>query len=198
MAETRDTSSRTPAPQESRESKPSGRTPRIMRRDLFGPSSQIPFMRRMQDHFDRLLGGGHDWPSFFREGNTEWTPAIDTFQRGDEFVVRADLPGMQRKDITVEIGDEAMTITGERSYDHDEERDGVYRRERGYGSFRRVVPLPEGALADSAKASFRDGVLEVRLHAPSPEVQKGRRLEISDEHQQESPRERSEHRSRLD
>ena len=129
-----------------------------MRRELFGPPSQRPFMRRMQDNFDRLFSGAHDWPSLFSEGQMDWMPAIDTFQRGNEFIVRADLPGMQRKDITVEIGDDAITIRGERAYDHDEERDGVYRSERGYGSFRRVVPLPEGALAESAKASFKDGV----------------------------------------
>jgi HSP20 family protein len=198
MAETRDTGSRTPSAHESRESPSSARTPRSMRRDLFGPPSQRPFMRRMQDNIDRLFGGGHDWPSLFNEGQMDWRPAIDTFQRGNEFFVRADLPGMQRKDITVEVGDEALTITGERSYDHDEERDGIYRSERGYGAFRRVVPLPVGALADSAKASFKDGVLEVRIQAPSAEVRQGRRLDISEEAAQESSRSDAEPHSRLD
>lgn len=198
MADTRDTNSRTQPSQERREMQSSARTPRTMRRELFGPPSQRPFMRRMQDNIDRLFGAGHDWPSLFNEGQMDWRPAIDTFQRGNEFIVRADLPGMQRKDITVEIGDESMTITGERAYDHDEERDGIYRSERGYGSFRRVVPLPEGALAESAKATFKDGVLEVRLQAPSQEVRQGRRLEIHEESSTEQSGSNADRQSRLD
>jgi len=152
-----------------------------MRRDLFDLPSHRLF-RRMQDNLDRFFGGGHDWPDFFGEsGRVDWTPAIETFQRGNEFVVRAELPGMSRKDISVEIGDEALTLSGERTYDHDEEHEGTYRSERAYGAFRRVVPLPEGALPESAKATFKDGVLEVRLQAPSPAVRQGRRLEIQEE-----------------
>jgi HSP20 family protein len=181
MADTSDTRSRTSSPQERREAQSSARTPRLMRRELFDlPSNRL--FRRMQDNLDRFFGGGHDWNDFFGEhGRLDWSPAIETFQRGNEFVVRAELPGMSRKDISVEIGDEAVTISGERAYDHDEEHEGTYRSERAYGAFRRVVPLPEGALAESAKATFTDGVLEVRLQAPSPAVRKGRRLEITEE-----------------
>jgi len=181
MADTSDTRSRTSSPQERREAQSSARTPRLMRRELFDlPSNRL--FRRMQDNLDRFFGGGHDWNDFFgAHGRLDWSPAIETFQRGNEFVVRAELPGMSRKDISVEIGDEALTISGERAYDHDEEHEGAYRSERAYGAFRRVVPLPEGALAESAKATFTDGVLEVRLQAPSPAVRQGRRLEITEE-----------------
>jgi HSP20 family protein len=188
MAETSDTRGRTSSPQERREAQSSARTPRLMRRELFDlPSHRL--LRRMQDNLDRFFGGSHDWPDFFGEaGRLDWTPAVETFQRGNEFVVRADLPGLSRKDISVEIGEDAMTISGERSYDHDEEHEGVYRSERAYGAFRRVVPLPEGALPESAKATFKDGVLEVRLQAPSRAVREGRRLEITEEGSQSSKR----------
>jgi HSP20 family protein len=179
MADTSDTRSRPSTPQERREG--TARTPRLMRRDLFDlPSNRL--FRRMQDNLDRFFGGGHDWNDVFGDrGRLDWTPAIETFQRGNDFVVRAELPGMSRQDVSVEVGDEALTISGERTYDHDEEHEGIYRSERAYGAFKRIVSLPEGALAESAKATFKDGVLEVRLQAPSPAVRQGRRLEISED-----------------
>jgi HSP20 family protein len=112
--------------------------------------------------------------------NARWSPEVETFQRGDEFVVRADLPGLEKKDVTVEVQDDALVIHGERSNEHKEEREGYYATERSYGRFYRVIPLPEGAIADSVKASFKNGVLEVVTKAPPHEISRGRRVEISD------------------
>jgi HSP20 family protein len=78
------------------------------------------------------------------------------------------------------IADDQLTIRGERRYDHEEERDGVFRSERSYGNFCRVIPLPQGAIADSAKATFNNGVLEIVLQAPSFDVRRGRRVEIKE------------------
>jgi HSP20 family protein len=108
-----------------------------------------------------------------------WSPDVDVFQRGNELVVRADLPGVNADDVTVEVSDDAITLSGERQEEHREERGGVYRFERSYGSFFRTIPLPEGAITDQAKASFRDGVLEIKVPAPPEQVSRGRRLEIS-------------------
>jgi HSP20 family protein len=161
------------------------------RRDPFDAFGTGPFgmMRRLQDDFDRLFGGfgvGHGLGSSFggRE-QSDWTPAIEAFQRGSDFVVRADVPGLSREDLSVEVAEDTLTIRGERKYDHEEERDGVFRSERSYGSFYRVIPLPEGALGESAKANFKDGVLEVVVQAPSQEVRRGRRIEIGGEVGQE-------------
>ncbi|MGH2604491.1 MAG: Hsp20/alpha crystallin family protein, partial [Dehalococcoidia bacterium] len=140
--------------------------------------------RRMQDDMDRLLAGfgmGRGSISPFGEQGGDWAPAIEAFQRGNEYIVRADVPGLSREDLTVEVGEDALTIQGERKYDHEEEREGVYRSERAYGSFYRVVPLPEGAVTDSAKANFDNGVLEVVVQAPSQEVRRGRKVEIGGE-----------------
>jgi HSP20 family protein len=110
----------------------------------------------------------------------DWMPAIDAFQRGNEFVIRADVPGMARTDLTVEIGDDSLTIRGERKHeDRGEERDGVFWSERSHGTFSRVVPLPPGAISDSAKATFTNGVLEVIVQAPSVEARRGRKVDIS-------------------
>jgi HSP20 family protein len=161
------------------------------RQDFFDPFRQGPFgmLRRMQADMDRLFSGfgmGRGWMKGFGEEATDWTPAVEAFQRGNEFVVRADVPGLSRDDLTVEVGEDALTIQGERKYDREEEREGIYRSERGYGRFCRVVPLPEGALTDSAKAKFADGVLEVVVQAPSQEVRRGRKIEIGQE-QPEKP-----------
>jgi HSP20 family protein len=71
-----------------------------------------------------------------------------------------------------------VMIHGERKRELEEEHEGLYRSERSYGSFWRVIPLPEGAISEQAKASFRDGVLEITM--PAPPTSKGRRLEITE------------------
>jgi HSP20 family protein len=158
-------------------------------RDWFG-SGPFSFMRRMEEDMDRFFGdfwgGRGHWPSFFhRETHADWAPAIEAFQRGNEFVVRADVPGMSREDLSIEIGDDTLTIQGERKYDHQDERQGVLTSERGYGTFYRVVPLPVGAVTESAKANFQNGVLEIVMQAPSHETRRGRRIEIEGERKPE-------------
>ena len=74
-----------------------------------------------------------------------------------------------------------MTIQGQRRSEQEEQREGFYHSERSYGSFYRVLPLPEGVIADSAEARFRDGVLQITLQAPPSEVTRGRRVEILEE-----------------
>jgi HSP20 family protein len=108
-----------------------------------------------------------------------FVPDVDVFQRGNELVVRADLPGVKPEDVSVEISDDAITISGERREEHEEERNGIYRYERSVGAFFRVIPLPEGAMTDQAKASFNGGVLEIAVPAPPEQVSRGRKLEIA-------------------
>jgi HSP20 family protein len=161
--------------------------------DIFG-SSPFALMRRMQDDFDRIFSGfglGRGFPGFTETaGRMDWIPAVDVFQRGNELVIRADVPGLSREDLSVEVGENALTISGERKFDQQEEREGVFRSERSYGSFCRVIPLPEGAVADNAKANFKDGVLEIVVPTPPQEVQRGRRIEIGQEASQRDSQKR--------
>ena len=151
------------------------------------PTGPFGLLRHMQDEMDRWFGrlglGSVPSPSSLvsRAGEAigDWSPAIDAFQRGNDFVVRADVPGMKRPDLTVEVGDDTLTIRGDRKHEHHEEGEGVFWSERSYGSFCRVVPLPPGAISDSAKATFNNGVLEVVIQAPSQEARRGRRVDIS-------------------
>jgi len=148
-----------------------------------GWSEPLSSFRRFADDMERRLFGRsalqqrHETSGF----PGLWMPQVETFQRDSQFVVRADLPGMSKSDVTVEVLDGAVVIEGERRNEHEERREGYYATERSYGSFHREVPLPEGAIADSAKATFKDGVLEVTVEAPPHEASRGRRLQISDE-----------------
>jgi HSP20 family protein len=134
---------------------------------------------------DRIFGDsgfGRRWlgSPLPRAGAELWAPQIDVFQRNNELVVKADLPGLKKDEVKIDVTDDAITIQGERRSEHEEEREGVYRSERSYGSFCRVVPLPEGAITDQAKATFNNGVLEITMPAPPEQVTRGRRLEISE------------------
>lgn len=158
------------------------------------PSSGSPFrmLERFADEMDRLFddfGFGRSWmsPRFARYGmpsrssaTTLWWPAIDVFHRNNELIIRADLPGLKKEDLKVDVTDEAITVSGERRGEQEQEHGGVYRSERTYGSFARTIPLPEGTITDQAKAVFKDGVLEITVPAPPEQVNRGRRLEITE------------------
>jgi len=149
---------------------------------------------RFADEMDQLLAdfgfgssrfpavGGTGFLSPWRGASewTAWAPEVEVFRRNNEMVVRADLPGLKKEDVTVDVTDDAITIAGERRQEHEEDRAGVYRSERSYGSFCRVVPLPPGAMGDQAKANFKNGVLEITMPAPPEQVTRGRRLDITE------------------
>jgi HSP20 family protein len=140
--------------------------------------------RRFVERFERWPFGTA-WNSPFETSARRrglaglWTPQVESFQRGDQFIVRADLPGLERGDVQVEVEDDALVISGERSSEEQHQDDGYYTSERSYGRFCRVIPLPDGAIQDSAKATFQNGVLEVSVQAPPREVRQGRRIEIT-------------------
>lgn len=150
----------------------------------FAASGPFGLMRQMQDEMEQWfsrfgLSSPKNWMAHTPGVAGDWTPAVDAFQRGNEFVIRADLPGMHRTDVSVEVGDETVTIHGERKHEIEEDRDGVFWSERSYGSFSRVVPIPPGAIGESAKATFTNGVLEIVMPAPSSEARRGRKIDIS-------------------
>jgi len=156
----------------------------LARREPFGLSSASPFgsiFQRWNDEMDRFFSDfGLGRNRLAGAQGALWSPQVEVFQRGNELIVRAELPGLSKDDVKVEINDNVLTIQGERKQEHEEEREGWYRNERSYGSFYRAIPLPEGTIGDSAKASFKNGVLEITLQAPPQEVSRGRRLEIKE------------------
>ena len=101
------------------------------------------------------------------------------FERDNQLVIRADLPGLKKDDVQIELRDDSVVIQGERQEERKEEREGFYSTERTYGRFYREIPLPEGADTDEATATFRDGVLEIAIPRAEGET-RGRQLEIQD------------------
>jgi HSP20 family protein len=105
-----------------------------------------------------------------------WVPAMDLVETEDALVVHADLPGLERDDVTIEIKDGVLNVSGERKSEHTENTDGYYRVERGFGGFSRSLALPKGVDADQVTAEFDNGVLEIRI--PKPEERVPHRVEI--------------------
>ena len=147
-------------------------------------ASPFSSMRRFTEEMDRLFedfGGRHDWPAWPREwGEGRWRPDIEMFEKDGQLVVRADLPGLTKNDVKVDIAEDALTIRGERRKEHEEKGEAFYRSERSYGGFYRVVPLPEGVSPESVNATFHDGVLEVTMKAPARPAVEPRHVEIKE------------------
>ena len=132
----------------------------------------------IQGEMNRLFDGFFGSRSAGRNGATSrWIPPMDLIERGDEFVVRADLPGMAEEDVAVEIKDQVLTISGERKAEREQEGESYYRAERAFGGFTRTLTLPDGVEPDAVKARFAHGVLEVRI--PRPAERKPHRVQIS-------------------
>jgi HSP20 family protein len=106
----------------------------------------------------------------------EWEPAVDMIDRKDEIVLRADLPGLEQKDISVSVEGGVLSIRGERQEQREEKEEDYYYSERWAGSFYRAVTLPPGVDADKIKATFKNGVLEI--HIPKTKQASGKRVEI--------------------
>jgi HSP20 family protein len=149
-------------------------------------ATPFEFMRRFGEEMDKLVGDfdfGRGWlpPALARgAGAGLWVPEIEMFEQNGELIVRADLPGLTKDDVNIEIDNDAITIEGERRSEQKENREGFYRTERSYGKFYRRLPLPDGVEAENANATFRDGVLEITMDAPKRAESKPRKVAISD------------------
>jgi HSP20 family protein len=162
----------------------------------YGSRGGGPFsvMRRISDEMDRLFEGfglgrgafGSDLgtqgaPGFGSEQDASlWSPHLEMYERDGKLTVTADLPGVKKEDVNVEVDKDAITIQGQRRHDQTSQERGYYRSERSYGSFYRAIPLPEGVDPSTASAAFRDGVLRITLQAPQKRANSCS-LEIKDE-----------------
>ena len=143
--------------------------------------------REMTLELDRMFEEGA-WPTFrwpfLRTSpvfeNTGFTPAIDIFEKDSRLFTKIDLPGMKKEDVKVEVTDGYLTISGVRKNEVEEKKEDFYRCERGYGSFYRAVPLPEGVRLEDVRATFADGVLEVSVLLPAKPKLEKRTVEIQE------------------
>jgi HSP20 family protein len=144
----------------------------IAPRDLGFGMRTNPFTlaRRAFEEMDRLMAGlGFGMPVFGGVGDEVWSPQVEMLERDGKLIVRADLPGVAKDDIELEVMGQNLVIQGRRE-NVQEEREGSYwRTERTYGSFRRVLPLPDEIDLEDIEARFDDGVLEVSMTLPRRE-----------------------------
>jgi HSP20 family protein len=146
--------------------------------------SPFAFMRQFSEEMDRLFGDlgfrrglASEFGRLYDLERSIWAPQVELFEREGKLTVRADLPGLTKDDINVDLTDDAIKIRGERRQEKEENEEGYYRSERSYGSFYREIPLPSGVNREEANATFNNGVLEITL--PAPARQSGsRRIEI--------------------
>jgi HSP20 family protein len=135
----------------------------------------------LQGEMNRLFSTFFDTPTA-RGGNgggaatRRWIPAMDLIETGEHFVLKADLPGITESDVNIEVENNVLTISGERKTEHEEKHEGYYRLERATGAFARSLTLPEGIDAEAVKATFDNGVLEVRI--PKPVQAQPRKVQI--------------------
>lgn len=129
-----------------------------------------PFRKEMDRLWNRFLG---ETP-FARTFNEMWSPSVDISETKDDFVVKAELPGLEAKDVNVSISGNVLTIKGEKKAEEEEKDEHYHRVERYSGSFQRVFQLPSGVKADKVEANFDKGVLKVTL----PKVEEAKKKEI--------------------
>ena len=137
-------------------------------------------LHSIQQEMNRLFNTFFDAPAGGNGGGgaaRRWVPAMDLVELDDHFVLRADLPGLGEGDVSIEVADDVLTISGERKFEHETRKDAYYRLERGAGTFGRSRTLPGGVDAGAIAASFDEGVLEVRI--PKPEQRRPRLVEIT-------------------
>jgi HSP20 family protein len=145
----------------------------------------VRYRPRVRHPFHDLVGLGNEmekWFDFPFSGESlpaeraAWRPAVDVYEEKGELVVKADLPGLSKDDIDVEVEDDVLTLKGTRQEENESEEGGHYRCERASGAFERTFRLPAGVDASKIKAAFKDGVLTIRL--PKAEEAKPRKIKI--------------------
>jgi HSP20 family protein len=126
-----------------------------------------PFrLSRMDDLFDRWFADRFDWglrgllPAY----EVDWAPAMDVIEKGSEFIVRAELPGVRKEDIEISVTGDSVTLKGKVERGEETSGECYYCNERSYGSFARIVRLPKEIDPEEVRAQLKDGVLELVLH----------------------------------
>jgi HSP20 family protein len=106
-----------------------------------------------------------------------WSPAVDMFEKNDHLVIKAELPGMEKKDINLDLKDGVLTLRGERKHENQVQDENFYRREMSYGKFVRTFSLPSDVDSEKIKAEFQNGLLTIEV--PKPEQHKPKQITVN-------------------
>jgi HSP20 family protein len=134
-------------------------------------------MSLLRNHFSNFLSDPFFPAETAREeGSRNVWPAVDIFEKDDKMFIKAELPGMDRKDISLDIQNGVLTLRGERKYENEVKEENFYCKEMSRGTFVRSFTLPGDVDADRIKAEFKDGILTVEV--PSPETRKPKQITV--------------------
>jgi len=149
-------------------------------------NKSYPFHSSLQKEVNRLFDDfGRNWDIDFPFNShpelQNFRPDINLAESDNEYVVTAELPGMDEKDVTVELRNGGLIITGEKKNEKEEKKDGYIYSERSYGSFSRQVPLPDEVNPDSVEAEFKKGILKIKLPKTEKAKAEHKRIDIKTE-----------------
>jgi HSP20 family protein len=118
----------------------------------------------LQDRMNRLFDdAGRGWRADEPAATTTWSPAVDIFETENEIVVKAELPGVDRKDITLNLENNVLTVKGERKFEKETKEENYHRIERSYGGFSRAFSIPATVDEEKIRADYHDGILRIAL-----------------------------------
>jgi len=106
----------------------------------------------------------------------DWRPAVDTYEEGNNIVIKAELPGVKKEDVSIDIKDNILTLRGERSSETEVKEENYYRKERSHGKFHRAFTLPDAVNPNNIEANYKDGILKITL--PKSQEAKSKKIEI--------------------
>ena len=138
----------------------------------------LAMLRRMEEALGAPFGEFGVTNSFFGDFSGTFSPRLDVSEDDEGLKVVAELPGVSPEDIEVEVQEGALILSGEKKHEEEHKDDGFYRIERSFGSFRRVVPLPEGLDLDKVEARHKNGVLTVRIARKGEPTSRSRRITV--------------------
>jgi HSP20 family protein len=140
------------------------------------PMGHLPsFQHEMNRMFNEFFGGGNGEAA--GTGLSSWTPAVDIHETDDGFVIKAELPGVSKDDVSIDVHQNTLTLRGQRKHEAEVKQDKYHRVERAYGTFQRSFVLPTIVDQDKVQATYKDGVLE--LHLPKSEAAKPKHIAIN-------------------
>ena len=136
-------------------------------------------LNMLQDRMNRLFeDANRNWKSDEPASTTTWSPAVDIFETESEIVVKAEVPGMERKDITLNLENNVLTLKGERRFLKEAKEENYHRIERSYGGFSRAFSIPATVDEEKIRADYQDGVLKIVL--PKKEQLRPKQIKIAE------------------
>jgi HSP20 family protein len=133
----------------------------------------------LQDRMNRLFeDAGRGWRSDEPSSTTSWSPAVDIYETENEIIVQAELPGVERKDITLQLENNVLTLKGERRFERETREENYHRIERSYGAFSRAFSVPAGVDEEKIRADCKDGILKIAL--PKKEQVRPKQIKIGE------------------